>query len=312
MKCTNLMYLKINTMKTILLTLFILSAAIMANAQKDTVWRKGGLLALNLSQVSFTNWAGGGQNSVAGNAMVNYFASYKKRKNAWDNYIDLGYGLFMQGKNAQLIKSDDKIDLTSKFGRQASKHWYYSALANFRSQFAKGYNYPNDSVVISKFFAPAYITIGLGMDYKPGKNFSLFLSPASARFIFVEDKALSDIGAYGVDPGKRLRTEVGALLKAIYNKDIATNINLMTSLDLFSNYLEKPENIEVNWQMLLGLKVSKFISASISAQLLYDDKTKLTFYKSDGVTVDHVGPGTQFKEVIGIGFAYKFTSFGTR
>jgi len=299
-------------MKTILLALFILSTALIANAQKDTVWRKGGLLSLNLSQVSFTNWAGGGQNSVAGNALVNYFASYKRGKIAWDNYIDLGYGILMQGKNAHLIKSDDKIDLTSKFGRQASKHWYYSALANFRSQFAAGYNYPNDQDVISKFFAPAYVTVGLGMDYKPGKNFSLFLSPASARFIFVLDNDLSDKGAYGVDPGEKVRTEFGALLKAIYNKDIATNINLMTSLDLYSNYLDKPQNIDVNWQMLLGLKVSKFISASISAQLLYDDNTQLTFYKDDGVTVDHTGPGTQFKEVIGIGFAYKFTRYGTR
>ena len=299
-------------MKTILLASFILPAALIANAQKDTVWRKSGLLSLNLSQVSFTNWAAGGQNSGAGNAIVNYFAGYKRGKNVWDNYIDLGYGLLMQGRDARLIKSDDKIDLTSKFGRQASKYWYYSVYANFRSQFAAGYNYPNDSVVISKFFAPAYITLGPGMDYKPGKNFSLFLSPASVRFIFVEDKALSDKGAFGVDPGKKVKTELGALLKAIYNKDISANINLKTSLDLYSNYLDKPQNIEVNWQMLLGLKVSKFISASLSAQLLYDDKTKLTFYKSDGVTVDHVGPGTQFKDVIGIGFAYKFTSYGTR
>ncbi len=299
-------------MKTILLASFILPTALIANAQKDTVWRKSGLLSLNLSQVSFTNWAAGGQNSVAGNAIVNYFAGYKRGKNVWDNYIDLGYGFLMQGRDARLIKSDDKIDLTSKFGRQASKYWYYSVYANFRSQFAAGYNYPNDSVVISKFFAPAYITLGPGMDYKPGKNFSLFLSPASVRFIFVEDKALSDKGAFGVDPGKKVKTELGALLKAIYNKDISANINLKTSLDLYSNYLDKPQNIEVNWQMLLGLKVSKFISASLSAQLLYDDKTKLTFYKSDGVTVDHVGPGTQFKEVIGIGFAYKFTSYGTR
>jgi hypothetical protein len=150
------------------------------------------------------------------------------------------------------------------------------------------------------------------MDYKPGNNFSLFLSPATVRFLFVRDKALSAAGAFGVDPGETVRTEAGAYLKASYKKDVNPNVNLQTSLDLFSNYLDKPQNIDVNGQLLLAVKVSKFISASLSLQVLYDDNTKLVFYKRDGVTVDHVGPGTQFKEVIGIGFAYKFSRYGTR
>jgi hypothetical protein len=300
-------------MKTTILTFIILSASLIAHAQpKDTVWRKGGLLSLNFSQVSLTNWAAGGQNSVAGNAIVNYFANYKSGKNACDNNIDLGYGLLMQGRKGDLLKSDDKIDLSSKYGREAARHWYYSALANFRSQFTAGYNYPNDSVAISRFFAPAYLTLAVGMDYKPNNDFSLFLSPATLRFIFVRDRALSAAGAFGVDPGETMRTEAGAYLKTTYKKNINPNLNLQTSLDLFSNYLDQPQNIDVNGQLLLAMKVSKFISASLSLQVLYDDNTKLTFYKDDGVTVDHVGPGTQFKEVIGIGFAYKFTSYGTR
>lgn len=299
-------------MKKIFFTLFILTATLVANAQQDTVWRRGGLFSLNFSQVSLTNWAAGGQNSIAGNAIINYFANYKKGKNVWDNNLDLGYGLIMQGKKGDILKSDDKIDLSSKYGREAAKHWYYSLLLNFRSQFAAGYNYPNDSIAISKFFAPAYVLLALGMDYKPNDNFSLFLSPATARFIFVNDKFLSDAGAFGVDSGKTLRTEVGAYLKATYKKDLNANVNLQTSIDLFSNYLDKPQNIDVNWQVLLSLKVSKYLSASLSTQLIYDDNTTLAFYKSDGVTIDHVGPGTQFKEVIGIGFAYKFVGYGIR
>jgi hypothetical protein len=295
------------------LTFLLLNSSFTAHAQqKDTVWRKGGLVSLNFSQVSLTNWAAGGQNSVAGNAIINYFANYKSGKNAWDNNIDLGYGLLMQGRKGDLLKSDDKIDLSSKYGREAARHWYYSALANFRSQFTPGYNYPNDSVAISRFFAPAYLTLAVGMDYKPNNNFSLFLSPATLRFIFVTDKALSAAGAFGVDPGETVRTEAGAYLKTTYKKDLNPSLNLQTSLDLFSNYLDKPQNIDVNGQLLLAAKVSKFISASLSLQVLYDDNTMLTFYKDDGVTVDHVGPGTQFKEVIGIGFAYKFTRYGTR
>ena len=306
-------------MKILLLIIFTVATFLssysqdsLVSVQQDTVWRRGGLVSLNFSQVSLTNWAAGGQNSIAGNGIFNYFAHYKSGKNAWDNNIDLGYGLVMQGKKGSFLKSDDRIDLSSKYGRQASDHWYYSALANLRTQFAPGYSYPNDSVVISRFFAPAYLTLAPGMDFKPNNNFSLFLSPATTRFIFVTDKSLSDAGAFGVDPGKTLRTEAGAFLKAIYNREINPTTNLMTSLDLFSNYFDQPQNIDINWQLLLGLKISRYISANLSLQLLYDDNTKLTFYEDDGVTVKRVGPGVQFREIFGIGFAYNFSGFGVR
>lgn len=299
-------------MKRILITLFILFIGNSLHAQQDTVWRRGGLLSLNITQVSLTNWAAGGQNSIAGNGIVNYFANYKRGKNVWDNNLDLGYGFIRQGKEGTLIKSDDKIDLSSKYGREASAHWYYSALFNFRSQFMDGFNYPNDSVAISKFLAPGYVLIGIGMDYKPDPSFSLFVSPATARFLIVNDEKLSAAKAFGVDSGKTVKAEVGAYVKAAYKKDLNANLNLQTSVDFFSDYLDNPQNVDINWQLLLSLKISKFISAALSTQLLYDDNTKLVFYKDDGVTVDHVGPGVQFKEFIGIGFSYKFSSYGVR
>ncbi|MFZ4412759.1 MAG: DUF3078 domain-containing protein [Bacteroidales bacterium] len=294
-------------MKKIIFVLFAFFSLVSIYAQQDTIWKRGGLFALNFSQVSLTNWAAGGQNSIAGNAIVNYFFNYAEGKNAWDNNLDLGFGLVMQGAKGEVIKNDDKIDFSSKYGRKASNHWFYSALLNFRSQFMPGYNYPNDTVAISKFFAPAYVLFALGMDYKPRDNFSLFLSPATARFIFVNDKQLSDAAAFGVDSGKTFKPEVGAYLKVAFKKDINPNLNFQTTLGLFSNYFDHPEYLVVNWQFLMSLKISRFISASLSTQLIYDNKTKLTFYKSDGITVDHVGPGIQFKEVIGIGFAYKFS-----
>jgi hypothetical protein len=294
-------------MKKLIFTLSILCATILLNAQHDTVWRKGGLIAVNFSQVSLTNWAAGGQNSISGNSIINYYANYKKGKKSWDNNVDLGYGLVLQGKNATLVKSDDKIDLTSKYGWQASKKWYYSALFNFRSQFTNGFSYPNDSVVISKFLSPGYVLLAPGMDFKPNDFFSLFLLPATVRFLIVTNKMLSANGAFGIDSSENIKTEVGAFLKATFKKELNPVLNLQTSLDLFSNYLDHPERIDVNWQTLLLLKVSKYISASLSLQLLYDYDTKITFYKDDGVTVDHIGPGVQFKEAIGIGFAYKFS-----
>ncbi len=293
-------------MKKLFFTLSFIVISIAALAQQDTTWRRGGLLGLNFTQVSLTNWGAGGENSIAGNAIVNYFAHYKKAKNIWDTDLDLGYGILMQGKN-DVRKSDDKIYFTTKIGHEAVKHWYYTLLLDFKSQFAPGYNYPNDSVKISNFAAPAYISLGIGMDYKPSDHFSLFLSPATARWTIVNDVPLSNAGAFGVDSGKMVKTEVGALLKAKLNVDITKNVNLQSTLDLFSNYLDKPENVDVNWQLFISAKVGKFLSVSLITQLIYDDNTTLTFYKSDGQTVDHTGPGVQFKEVLGIGLAYSFS-----
>src|SRR5947207_15537298 len=98
----------------------------------------------------------------------------------------------------------------------------------------------------------------------------------------------------------------------MFIKDLNTNINLKTSIEFFSNYLDKPKNVDMNFQLLLTLKVSKFISASVSAQAIYDDNTKIAVYKGDNITIDHFGPRTQFKEVLGIGFAYKFSSVSMR
>jgi len=297
-------------MKSLLtvICVLLLSGSISAQqdtVQQDTVWRRGGLISINLSQASLTNWASGGQNSVAGNGLVNVFANYKRGKIVWDNNLDLAFGLMMQGKDDDVTKSDDKIDFTSKYGKEAFKNWYYSALLNFRSQFAPGYTLPNDSDIISNLFSPAYITLGLGMDFKPNPHFSLFLSPASVRWVIVTDDDLSNAGAFGVDSGETVKTEFGALVKATLNVDLTKNTNLTTSLDLFSNYLEDPQNVDVNWQMLLSIKLNEYFSASLTAQLIYDDNTTIQFYNEDD-TFNHAGPGTQFKEVLGIGFAYRF------
>src|ERR1044071_98401 len=155
----------------VLLIAFQFATAQADSPKQDTTVHYGGLLALNFTQVSLNNWAAGGQNSMSGNAIVNYFSNYKKGKDVFDKNIDLAYGLVMQGRDSKAVKSDDKIDVGTKYGHLAVDHWYYSALLNFRSQFAPGYNYPNDSVVISRFLAPGYFILAIGMDYKPTDYF---------------------------------------------------------------------------------------------------------------------------------------------
>ncbi|MBK8874102.1 MAG: DUF3078 domain-containing protein [Bacteroidetes bacterium] len=309
-------------MKRLLLTIStiaVVSSSSMAQetAAVDTSWKTGGIIGLNFTQVSLSNWAAGGQNSISGIALFNYYANYNKGKNIWDNSIDLGYGLTQNG-DADPIKSEDKIDLATKYGRYAFKHWYYSALLGFKSQFTPGYNYPDDSTKISNFMATAYITLALGMDYKPNDNFSVMIAPVTGRIIIVNDQDLADAGAYGVDPaeynelfekvkdGEKMRTEFGASIRALYKKDIIENVNLQTKLELFSNYLEDPQNIDVNWEVLISMKVNKYITATLATQLIYDDNTIIAVdNNSDGI-IDEAGPRTQFKEVLGVGFSYKF------
>lgn len=270
--------------------------------ETDTLdgWKKGGIITVNLNQTSLTNWAAGGQNSISTNGILALFANNKKGNGLWENAMDIGYGVINQGHEKLWKKTDDKIELSSKYGQKAFKNWYYALLLNLKTQMTPGYNYPNDSVIISNLFAPAYLITALGLDYKPNDKFSLFIAPVTSRIIFVNDDSLSAAGAFGVEKGKKIKSEFGGYMRMAYKQNLMENVSLQTKLDLFSNYLEEPQNIDVNWEVLLSMKVNKFISATLSTMLIYDDNTIIQ------VDETHAGPRTQFKEVLGVGFSYKF------
>jgi len=238
-------------------------------------------------------------------ALFKYAANYKDELNSWDTQIDLGYGISQEGDQSA-IKSEDKLDISTKYGRFAFKNWYYSALGAFRSQFAKGYNYPNDSVVISKFLAPGYFTLALGLDYRPSEAFTFLASPLAGRIIVVQDDSLIKAGAFGVEPGSTTKTEFGAMIRAMLKKDIIKNVTLSTKLELYSDYMENAANVDVNWELMLNMKVNEFMSANISTHLIYDDDTMIGYDSDDDGILDGYGPRTQFKEVIGIGLSYRF------
>jgi hypothetical protein len=277
-------------------------------------WKKGGVIALNLSQTSLTNWASGGQNSFAVNGLLSAFANYKKKKSVWDNSLDIGYGLLKQGKSTGYMKTDDKFDFLSKYGQEAFKNFYYAALFNFKTQMAPGYKYPDDSTKISGLFSPAYLLVALGLDYKPNTHFSTFFAPLTGKFTFVTDQKLSNAGAFGVKPGNKTLSEFGGYLRAIYTRndfksELLKNVSFTTKIDLFSNYIDKPQNIVVNWETLIALKVNKFISANLNTQLIYDDKIKVPFDNNRNGTIEAdegIRSLVQFKEILGVGFSYNF------
>ena len=276
-------------------------------------WKKGGVFAINISQASLTNWAAGGQNSFALNGIFSGFVNYKRNKSVWDNSLDLGYGLLKQG-NSGYMKTDDKFDLLSKYGHEAFKNFYYAFLFNFKTQMAPGYKYPDVTNKISDLFSPAYLVIALGLDYKPNTHFSAFIAPLTGKFTFVTDKKLSDAGAFGVKPGNKALSEFGGYLRAIYTRndfksELLKNVSFTTKIDLFSNYLTKPQNIVINWETLIALKVNKFISANLNTQLIYDDKTKVPFDRNGDGTIEPdegIRSLVQFKEILGVGFSYNF------
>ncbi len=289
--------------------LFVFMALICLNAsaqeaQDTSYWKKGGMASLSFSQTSLSSWSGGGDNAISTNAQLNLFANYTKAKNAWDNTLNLEYGLLKQGDEGTR-KSIDKIDFVTKYGHQASKRWYYSALLDFKTQFAKGYNYGKNEgdpdQKVSNFMAPAYLLLSLGMDYKPNEIFSAYLSPVTGKTTFVNDEDLSDAGAFGVDPGDKIRYEFGALAKLTLKKTVAKNVDLKSTLDLFTAYSESFGNIDVNWDLKIDMKVNKFLTASINTTLVYDDDVQ--YVDKEGV---NRGVKVQFKEVLGIGLSYKF------
>jgi len=290
-----------------------------AAADTGKAWKLGGVISVNGQQVSLTNWAAGGNNSISVGTLLSLYAKYKRGKSTWDNNLDLAYGVVKQGGVKKWWKNDDRIQFTTKYGRHAFDKWYYSALGDFRTQFAPGYNYPNDSIYISKFMAPAYAIAALGLDYKPNDKFSLFISPVTGKFTFVNDDSLARTGSFGVqkeirDPEnggaiiqnyKRHREEFGAYLKAMYNTKVMENMTFQTTLELFTNYMETHfGNVDVNWTTLTSFKVNKFFSATLATQLIYDNDINVP--RNTPGKNGTMGPDVQFKQVLSLGFSYNF------
>jgi len=290
--------------------LLAISAAVIAqdSVKKDTAWKIGGMFSLTVSQAGFTNWSAGGENSYAGNGRLGLTANYAKNKSSWENGFDMAYGRSKQGSQ-NVRKTDDFIELNSKYGYKASKKWYYSAVFNGKTQLENGYEYSDiDSVAdvrISGPMNPLRINLAIGMDYKPDAYLSLFLSPLSLKYTYVSDTTLG--AKFSLDPNTTSRTDFGALIKFKYERGFYQDkLNFLTKLDLFGDYqeLNAPDDIDVNWEVILTFNVFKVLSFNINTHLIWDKDINFTEKNADGSTSDV--SKIQFKEVIGAGIAYKF------
>lgn len=287
---------------TLLIFTFLFNTISAQQTKDTTYWKISGNASVNFSQVSFSNWVAGGKNSVSGVGLFNINANYEKNKTTWENALATGYGLLKEGKDA-VVKTEDKLDLSSKLGlpSKIGEDIRYSFLMGFNTQFANGYNYPDTDSKISGWLAPAYLTIATGLDFKPSDKFSLFVSPASGKFTFVTDDTLSSKGAFGVDPGKEARAELGATVKAELKTPVVKNVDLATALKLFSNYLDQPQNVDVNWDLSINMKINDYLSANLVTNMIYDHDILIPL-DDEG----NEGRRIQLKQLFGVGLSYKF------
>jgi len=278
---------------TLFVVIALTSAFIYAQEKSDTIqdWKFNGVTSINFSQVSLTNWAPGGENSYAFNGLLNLSLNYSKNKNDWANTLDIGYGVQKQG-DQDVRKTDDHIDFISKYGRKISKSFFISAMLNFKTQMNEGKKYEVDtSYVISNFLAPGYLQGALGMEYKPNESFYAVLSPIAGKLTMVLDDTLSARGAFGVDPGSKTRMELGGSVAIGVKKEIMKNVTFNSTLGLFTNYIKNTQNVDVDWKVMINMKINDYLSANLNTQLVYDD--------------DMI-QDIQFKEVFGVGLTYKY------
>ncbi|RZK09805.1 MAG: DUF3078 domain-containing protein [Flavobacterium sp.] len=292
------------------LALFLLTLSFTAvNAQEaetktDTVspWKSKGNASLLLNQSNFSNWAAGGENNLSGNIGINYDLNYKKDDWTWDNKLMASYGLVKTNNSPFEKKTDDRLEFNSILGKKASGQWSYSAFLNFRTQFTTGYIYGKDEngaetrTESTGFLSPGYLTFGPGMLWTKDQNLKINLAPATSKLTFVDNYYTSipgyvDGSYFGVDANKSMRYELGFYASAYYKLDIMANVTAENILNLYSNYLEDPQNVDMDYTLNIVMKINRYLSTNFAFQAIYDD---------------NAFRGFQTRQVFGLGINYGF------
>lgn len=306
-------------MRNLLFPLILLAFPFMLFSQEtqeaDTIpdgWSKSGNVSLLFNQAAFNaEWTGGGTSNYAANLTLTYDFNYRKGKITWDNRILADYGITKNRDEEFSRKTNDRLELNSILGRQINEtNWYYSLFFNFKTQFTSGYEYAEDSLgndtrtEVTKFLSPGYIQFGPGMLWKKNDNLKVNISPATAKLIIVSDEfttvdesvpgaldAYNVAPYFGVDANETTRFELGASLSGYAKFDAMENVTVENILNLYSNYLEDPQNVDIDYTLNLILKVNSYISANFTFQTIYDDNAV---------------QGFQVREALGVGVNYKF------
>jgi hypothetical protein len=281
-------------------------------------WRNKNKLGFDISQIAFVNWSAGGNSAISGLIKGDFSRVYTKENQKWVNELIVRYGLNQQD-GVELRKTEDLLQFSSTYGyrKDSITNWYHSAKFNFNTQFSNGYSYPNTDKAISRLFAPAYIFLGVGTENSTkSKHRVFYLSPFTFKTTFVLDQTLANQGAFGVTEaivdsngfiianGKQVRTELGFLFSSYYKKEIAKNIVWVNKLVLFTDYINKFGNIDIDYDFKLDLTVNQYVKVNIGARIIYDDDIKVKEEK-EGKQVT-VGQKLQIRQMLGVGLVYTF------
>ncbi|WP_424492942.1 DUF3078 domain-containing protein [Salinimicrobium sp. GXAS 041] len=288
--------------------------------EKVQYWAKVNKVGLDLSEVAFVNWSAGGNNSFSALLHAALGRKYQKKLLNWNTTLGIKYGVNAQ-EGRELRKTEDQLEINSNFGyrRDSVSNWYYSAKFNFSTQFTYGYRYPNTSNPISKFMAPGYAFLGVGTEFShPTENFTAYISPVTEKSTFVLDQRLANEGMFGVqkavrdeegniiEEGEKIRTEFGFLLSSSFAKEVFENVGVENQIRLYSDYLNKFGNIDVDWELNVNLKVNDHVRANVGSHLRYDDDVKFKEDVNGDGELETGGPRVQFKQLLGIGLIYNF------
>ncbi|MFL0352150.1 DUF3078 domain-containing protein [Xanthomarina sp. GH4-25] len=283
-------------------------------------WSQNNKASVLLSEVAFVNWNAGGSNSIS--ALFNFESAlkYRYRHLVWQSILISRYGINKQ-ENQGLRKTDDILDVSSTLGfrRNEFTNWFFSSRFHFKTQFTKGYNYPDDTNVLSRFMAPGYLFVGGGIEY--GKNieeFSFYFSPLTVKTTFVLDDTLANSGSFGVTPavyddqgnileeGERIRNEFGILLTSIYEKEIFQNVLLTNYVSFYTDYINEFGNIDIDWQINFDFKVNNFMKANFGSHLKYDNDVKTLVETEEIDEYETKGAMVQWKQILGVGVVVDF------
>lgn len=257
--------------------------------EKPNGWTKKGTFTFLANQATFNNWLAGGQSNISGNIGLNYDFNYKSENWNWDNKIIAGYGL-TKIKDQDVQKSDDRLIINSLAGRKAGGYWFYSLFFNFQTQFDSGIDLAS-GIKTSHFFSPAYFQFGPGMMWKKSDNLKVNIAPATSKLIIVHPHFTEFGPSFGVEQGDSSRYEFGAAINAYYKFNLMENVSVENILNLYSNYLEDPQNVDLDYTLNVVMKINKYLTTNLAFQTIYDD---------------NAFRGFQTRQVIGLGVNYGF------
>ena len=255
----------------------------------SSAWTKGGTFSFLLNQSSFDNWVAGGVSNISGAVGINYDLNYSKANWSWDNKIIAAFGI-TKIKEQDIQKSDDRLEWNSVLGKKAKGYWNYSLFLNFKTQFTDDLN--SETKGPTRLLSPGYLQVGPGMLWRKSDNLKVNIAPATSKLIIVDkDLTQPDAAYFGVEEGKSTRYELGASIGTYYKFTLMENITMENILNLYSDYLQDSQNVDLDYTINIVMGINKYFSTNLAFQAIYDDNA----FK-----------GLQTRQVIGLGINYSF------